>query len=143
MDINTSVILSLISVIYNHHFLFFWKLSSCSIFNNFNLMKITFLSLSELPKIFPMAELFEVFEGEAFQQSCILASSKPAPIISWHKDNLPINQGSPSIMISSPTNSMSLLIINEVKRSDAGEYSCLATNQAGTSSKTVLLKVKG
>ena len=134
-------LLSLISIIYRLDVLSHFLLSSLS--QDISPMFLNQSLSPELPKIFPMADLFEVFEGEPFQQSCILASSKPAPIISWSKDGLPLNPNSPSVVISSPTASMSLLIISEVKRSHSGEYSCLATNQAGTSSRTVLLKVKG
>lgn len=98
-----------------------------------------------------MADFFEVFEGETFQQSCIVASSSPQPSVTWRKDGSVLSQGSmdshssmdSQVLISNPTPSMSLLIIGDVKRTHGGNYSCEASNGAGTVRQSVFLKVKG
>ena len=83
----------------------------------------------------------EVYESDIFQQSCV-AQSNPSPVINWHKDGQQILVDS-SITITSPTPSMSIIMIGKVHRSHAGKYTCVASNEAGVVEESVLLKVKG
>ncbi|GFY67319.1 protein turtle [Trichonephila inaurata madagascariensis] len=62
--------------------------------------------------------------GESVTLSCE-AIGTPLPVISWSKDNLPL-QPSPSIQITATE-----LRINNIQQSDIGDYLCVAANKEG------------
>lgn len=67
------------------------------------------------------------------------AKGSPPPSITWFKDKRPIVSSSKA----SYRDSGRSLQLSRVQLSDAGTYTCKATNHAGTVEKTYLLEVYG
>ncbi|XP_055945123.1 protein turtle-like isoform X2 [Argiope bruennichi] len=74
--------------------------------------------------------------GESVTLNCE-AIGTPLPVISWTKDNLPL-QASPSIQITA-----SELRINNIQQSDIGDYLCVASNKEGKVSALTKVIVAG
>ncbi|GBM65115.1 Protein turtle [Araneus ventricosus] len=74
--------------------------------------------------------------GESVTLNCE-AIGTPLPVISWTKDNLPL-QPSPSIQITA-----SELRINNIQQSDIGDYLCVASNKEGKVSSLTKVIVAG
>ena len=85
-------------------------------------------------------------EGDFAQISCIITSGDQPVKLSWsfhgkgHSKNTLNDNG---IAISNIGKRMSMLVIEEVKSSHQGNYTCQATNPAGSRSHTAQLKVNG
>ena len=84
-------------------------------------------------------------EGDFAQISCIVTSGDRPLSITWsfhgvNTDDLGTDTG---ITTSNLGSRMSLLVIDQVKHTHQGNYTCQATNQAGTRSHTAQLIVNG
>ena len=80
-----------------------------------------------------------VNEGESVVLDCI-SSGTPQPLVTWFHDSVPLpNPDLPHIQQASNDS----LVISAVVRGDEGVYICRASNQAGTESGTVALRVYG
>lgn len=91
------------------------------------------------PIIQPTSELVAVNEGESVVLDCV-SSGTPRPVVSWFYDSVPLpNQDLPHIQQASNDS----LVISVVVKEDEGMYICRASNQAGTESATVSLRVYG
>lgn len=99
------------------------------------------LNSTELPRLFPLNHLLEVYEGESFQQTCI-AQTRPPPHLYWYREGHDLRKDL-SVAISSPTPSIALIEILKVARFHEGVYFCRAINDAGEVEQSVRLKVKG
>ena len=109
---------------------------------------------SELPEIGAFSFSKEVMnEGDFAQISCIVTSGDQPLTISWSfhgldgmtrpsrlKSSTPGNNGITTTNLGSR---MSMLVIEQVQHHHQGTYTCLAKNEAGTSSYTTELKVNG
>lgn len=96
--------------------------------------------LADLPRIIPLMDNLQVLEGDTFQQSCI-AQSSPPPSLVWLKDGQLIMD--PTVSVSSPTPTMAIIVILQVKQAHSGSYTCVASNQAGKVEETIMLRVEG
>ena len=106
---------------------------------------------SELPEIGAFSFSKDVMnEGDFAQISCIVTSGDQPLTISWSFHGL----DGPNRLKSSPSGNngitttnlgsrMSMLVIEQVQHHHQGTYTCLAKNEAGTSSYTTELKVNG
>lgn len=77
-------------------------------------------------------------EGEGAVLQCHVRSNPPAFHISWYRDGKPLSSGrSPDVVVSNMS-----VVLRQLRRHDAGNYTCSAHNQEGTSrSNPVLLHV--
>ena len=77
-------------------------------------------------------------EGSNLTLSCI-ADGNPVPTISWTKDGSPI-RSNPRISFSAENQQMT---IKDVRRTDSGEYRCVAHNRLGNeTSKAATLDIQ-
>lgn len=85
-------------------------------------------------------------EGDFAQISCIITSGDQPVTLSWSfhgEGQVQQALGNNGISISNIGKRMSMLVIEEVKSSHQGNYTCQATNPAGTRSHTAQLRVNG
>ena len=84
-------------------------------------------------------------EKDFAQISCIVTSGDKPLSITWsfHGENLDGQGLDNGISISNLGGRMSMLVIEQVKHSHQGNYTCQATNKAGTRSHTAQLVVNG
>lgn len=94
---------------------------------------------SEPPVILP-ATLTEytAVEGDKVEMKCY-ASGSPKPQIVWYKRSLEITEEDTGVQ----TTEDGTIIIDSVKDTDHGPYTCKAINPAGEASQDILLKVIG
>ncbi|XP_032454535.1 tyrosine-protein phosphatase Lar isoform X4 [Nasonia vitripennis] len=103
---------------------------------------LTIYEVDKLPKGFPMitqAPTTKVVEkGHNAQLSCS-AMGSPMPIISWMRNQLPIDTSNPRYVVLES----GALQITDSDPDDQGKYECVATNSVGTEySKSTQLYVK-
>lgn len=82
-------------------------------------------------------------EGDFAQISCIVTSGDRPLSISWSFHGIDSQVSDNGITTSNIGGRMSMLVIEDVKHTHQGNYTCQATNEAGTSSHTAYLKVNG
>ena len=84
-------------------------------------------------------------EGDFAQISCIVTSGDQPLTISWsfHGDGSESDAPDNGITTTNLGTRMSLLVIEEVKHTHQGHYTCQAKNNAGISSYSTQLKVNG
>lgn len=92
----------------------------------------------EPPKFLRYLESSEVTENEPFVFECIVKGT-PEPSIQWLKYNIPLVNG--QVHKISSNSGICRLEIVKVSPSDAAVYSCIATNNSGTSQTTANLIV--
>ena len=88
--------------------------------------------------------------GDSVSAVCTVVNGDTPLEIMWALNNAPIENkqagfhgdGHPPLLVSA-TKRNSLLTIDSVNKEHAGAYTCIATNQAGTSSYTAQLSVNG
>ncbi|KAL0979469.1 hypothetical protein UPYG_G00185480 [Umbra pygmaea] len=95
-----------------------------------------FLNYAEEPHIRVVKEAVMVAVGGDATLECH-ATGVPPPLVKWYKGDLQLD----SLHFSKLDMNHGKLQIREVQEMDAGEYSCLARNPAGSSSATVILEV--
>lgn len=82
--------------------------------------------------------------GEQISATCSVLKGDNPIEIQWSLNNRIINENdNPDIMITKSGRKVSLLVIDSVKAHHAGEYTCIASNLAGSSSHSALLSVNG
>lgn len=79
-----------------------------------------------------------VVRGSAASMKC-LTDGTPAPTMSWFKNRQPLNLGA---HLTSSNQGMVLHFVR-AETGDAGKYTCVASNEAGDTSKHFSLKVLG
>ncbi|XP_069093155.1 hemicentin-2 isoform X1 [Pleurodeles waltl] len=106
---------------------------SCHAVNEFgeDVQSVT-LIYTELPRVNALSPLVQVPLGEVATLQC-QASGVPVPHITWFRGEQELSP--------SPGTQEGTLQIQGVRRSDAGEYTCLATNEAGVSAEVIRLEV--
>ena len=100
----------------------------------------------EPPEIGPFSFSKEVMNEKDFAQiSCIVTSGDKPLTITWtfHGESLEGKGLDNGISISNLGSRMSMLVIDEVKHSHQGNYTCQASNKAGTRTHTARLVVNG
>jgi hypothetical protein len=82
-------------------------------------------------------------EGTKFRQFCSIQKGSSPLFFQWTK-NEQILSSKPEVNYKIETSDEhSIIIISNVRRSDAGNYSCIVRNAFGTDSQTVSLNVRG
>ena len=79
-------------------------------------------------------------EGDRFELLCSFIGTPP-PMVGWQKDGSMFLLGEGRSIIN--RNGSSQLEINSLALSDAGEYTCSVTNDAGMNTRSVRLEVRG
>lgn len=81
-------------------------------------------------------------EGDPLTLSC-KASGVPTPVITWFKDDEPLNISDPRIKLE-PLNNVSdaKLMISNLNFDDRAQYTCVASNGISNETMTVLVRVK-
>ncbi|XP_030621020.1 hemicentin-1 [Chanos chanos] len=95
-----------------------------------------FLSYTEPPSISVVQQVVLVMTGEDATLQC-RATGVPPPLVEWHKGDLEMG----TTPFAEQDVEHGTLLIRGVQEIDAGEYSCVASSPAGTTSAIVLLQV--
>ena len=85
-------------------------------------------------------------EGDFAQISCVISSGDQPVKLTWSFHGHRLSQGNLNdngIAISNIGSRMSMLVIDQVRNTHQGNYTCQASNSAGTRSHIAQLKVNG
>ena len=111
-----------------------WNIPLCGISNRFVL---------EPPRIIPFSFGSDVVDSGSFAQLTCVVSHGDMPItITWSLKGQELNSG-PSITTTMVGTRTSMLIISDVDYTHIGEYTCRATNPAGSVTHAAKLNVNG
>lgn len=108
---------------------------------NLQVLNHCFLSHSSAPPAVERTEPTEqvaVVQGSSVTLTCE-ARGVPPPTLSWLKDGQPLSLHRNLLLDGQETR----FLLSDVGPSDGGLYSCVASNQAGSSTKTFNLTVLG
>ena len=93
------------------------------------------------PKVAPFSSLVKPVIGGKTSFTCQILSGSPPLQINWFKDDKKIDN-LPAIKILT-NGEVSTLIIDEIKSSHSGNYTCRITNRYGHDSHSAQLLVEG
>lgn len=99
------------------------------------------VQFSVLPKIAPFPTNDPFYTGDFFQQTCSIIHGDVPVEIYWLFDNEPIFM-TENIRVEN-TRRTSTLTIESVGGENAGNYTCVATNNAGRTVASIELVVRG
>lgn len=104
--------------------------------------KTPIILLSVKPHIMPFELEDSTFSGESVQMTCHITKGDDPVQISWkfNNDDIRSNLG---VSIAKMGDRTSFLSISSVMDIHSGNYTCIAKNNAGISSHTAILYVKG
>ena len=95
-----------------------------------------------MPKLLPFLPKIELSEGSSFRFLCqSISGSKPINY-KWIKNGVNLGNLKSNSEIENILD-MTLLNLKNVKRSDHGNYSCIASNAFGSDIKSTILHIKG
>ena len=95
------------------------------------------------PKLVDVLDKRTQAENSVFQISCAIEQGSQPLFFEWSKNGQSIRPAPDVKYVINNQKLLSTLTIENVARSDAGNYSCLVKNAVGSDSQTVLLNVKG
>ncbi|XP_063876640.1 hemicentin-1-like isoform X2 [Scylla paramamosain] len=95
---------------------------------------VSTLRYTEAPQVVPFEEELFVGSGETVKMQCLVAGI-PQPTLQWLKDTAPLV---PMSFIQMEDDYLKILGVQE---NDAGQYTCRATNWAGTDEAQISLRV--
>ena len=102
------------------------------------------LNFAERPVLIPLYLPSERADAGAFVQlTCIVASGDLPLSFQWSFNGNPLDTGDTSVAISRVSPQMSLLVLSAVSLGQAGNYTCHVSNQAGSTSSSIHVKVNG
>lgn len=86
----------------------------------------------------------EILDG-TFLRFVVKLKGDPKPVVKFYKDDMEIKDGDAHIQINRDKDYLGFyeLAIPEVKQSDAGKYSCMATNKFGSADCEAQMTVCG
>ena len=94
------------------------------------------------PKLGQVLDSQTQTENSTFAVFCLVQIGSPPLFFEWFKHGQIINSDSDKVEIENSKSSSTLKIVN-VKRYDAGNYTCKVKNSLGVDSLNVKLNVKG
>ena len=101
------------------------------------------LSFLEPPQIIPFTFGKPVTDsGDFAQLTCVVSRGDMPVTITWSLKGQKLNSG-PSITTTMVGTRTSMLIISDVDFTHIGDYTCRATNKAGSVTHSAVLKVNG
>ena len=110
---------------------------------NLLLLNIQLCFVLEPPKIVPFSFGSTVVDsGEFAQLTCVVSKGDTPITITWSLKGQELNSG-PSITTTMLGRRASMLVISSVDYSHVGEYTCRATNPAGSVTHSANLRVNG
>ena len=99
--------------------------------------------LSDSPDVSPLIFNAEEFlEGDFAQANCVLRKGHKPIVITWLFNGVPL-KNSEQIQITKMGSRSSILMIDPVQGHNQGNYSCVASNAAGTMEVHTVLRVNG
>ncbi|RWS01343.1 hemicentin-1-like protein, partial [Dinothrombium tinctorium] len=105
------------------------------------LRKVIKVSVKDSPKIIPMPVLPPFTEGARFAIFCTIQKGMEPLRFEWFKNKEKITDLMPNIQTET-SKMVSMLTIQNVKREDAANYTCVVQNVFGKDSQTIALSVK-
>ncbi|KAL3180814.1 hypothetical protein MRX96_037234 [Rhipicephalus microplus] len=93
------------------------------------------------PKVLPFVIPKNLLVGERISITCSAASGTKPLTFMWIKDDATLHRG--SALRITDSSDYSTLSIENLKTSDAGNYTCVVSNSGGTASHSDVLQVKG
>lgn len=88
-------------------------------------------------------ETVSVAVGGTVVLDCSVIEGVPDPVVRWHRNGSPLSlQAEPNVRTEEEGGGQRLVVFG-VQLMDSGVYSCVAANEAGSSSKDFLLNVLG
>ena len=105
---------------------------------------LLFIISSEPPVLLPINFGSDVFmEGDLVQSNCVLQKGDKPAVMSWLFNNQLITNTNDDINIANLGSRTSILTIDSVKGYNQGNFSCVASNLAGTYAVHSTLIVQG
>lgn len=95
------------------------------------------LNVEEPPVITTKSDKLDVKAGDAVQLTCEV-KGKPVPEIIWYHNAVPATN-----LITGPENGVTTHTINNIRKSEAGIYQCMSSNDAGMAYSAIEVKVIG
>ena len=105
-------------------------------------LRLNLISFLEPPRIAPFSFEPVVDSGDFAQITCVVSRGDMPITITWSLKGHELNSG-PSITTTMLGKRASMLVISSVDFTHIGEYTCRATNQAGSVTYSTELKVNG
>jgi len=109
---------------------------------NGNLTHMFNLPFLVLPKLVPFSFDEPMYSGDAAQVTCLVASGDQPLEISWLFENESVSV-LPGVTITKVGSKTSLLLIDPVRGLHRGNFTCTASNHAGSSNYTAALHING
>ena len=97
----------------------------------------------EAPKLFPLNARTELLEGSSARIMCYITTGTKPVFFKWNKDGVELATTHRLKYKIDNSEGESLLKIDNINRSDQGNYSCVAGNAFGSDIQSTVLSVKG
>ena len=94
------------------------------------------------PEIVPFA-FGDIYEGESSQVLCVLSKGDDPVLLEWYHGSELLTTSRQDVTVIPTGPRASVLVFNSLTASHFGNYSCQASNSAGTSSFTAQLIING
>lgn len=94
------------------------------------------------PEIVPFA-FADIYEGESSQVFCALSKGDDPVRLEWYHGTKLLTAARQDVTVMPTGPRASVLVFNSLKASHFGNYSCQASNAAGSSSFTAQLIING
>jgi hypothetical protein len=106
-------------------------------------IKYKFIAIPEVPFLLPLPSQSVLTEGLSFRLFCHSSGGTKPVFFQWSKNGINLNNKPESRYKIETFKDNSQFGIENVDRSDSGNYSCIAKNAFGSDTQSALLIVKG
>ena len=96
-----------------------------------------------VPRLSPILNHKTQNENSLFSVTCSLLEGSQPVFFEWFKNGNSIKAGPDNQYKIDTTKILTTFYIEQIARSDSGNYTCLVKNEHGSDSQNVLLNVKG